>query len=128
MAKVLVIPCDESKPIRLVEASGFEEYKNLLEMGPSDLLEACVPYRRSLATNDIGAYVDEEGLLKELPVNDRLMYLFGNNNSGMGLRGNALVFAMDEEGDERDLPDRVLSEVRHLGLEILDETGIVKDG
>lgn len=128
MAKVLVIPCDESKPLRLVNAEGFEEYKKLLEMKHNDMLEACIPYRRPLVSNDIGAYVDKEGLLKDLPYNDRLMYLFDNANGGMGLRGNALVFAMDEEGDERDLPERVMAQVRNLGLDYLDETGSVKDG
>ncbi len=61
------------------------------------------------------AYVDDEGLLKNLPLNpmaSALSFLFGNTPH---LVGNAVIVGRsDDEGYDTDLPEFILTLVRNI--------------
>ena len=105
MVKGLVIPFDPERPIEVREFNRPEDYQAVV----GGWIEA-VDIPRLGAT----IYVNEEGLLRQLPFNSRASFLWWyelpERRQGAVLVGEALMVGIpDEEGKTRDIPDSTLA-------------------
>ena len=104
-------PMENSK-VEQVEVNGYQETVD--HLGGS--LEGLT------LSDDASAYVDEEGKLKELAYNRTATKLCTRLETGLAssdfICGTMLIFgAPDSEGDETDVPDRILSEIKAIHVE-----------
>jgi hypothetical protein len=78
---------------------------------PSDVPEALRPN-----TVDCHVYVDEEGLLKHLPLNIRATMLMQQYTWFGVLAGPAVFLGHTDEGAEADVPSEVVAKAQTLGF------------
>lgn len=95
--KLLLIPADPNRPV--VAQDVQPKLEKLRETIGGGWLEA-------ITRDDWHMYVDEEGLLKELPQNQRASKLARRT-----LVGDAIVLGHTAQGDEANVPKKVLDAV-----------------
>jgi hypothetical protein len=111
----------EQKPVVGVIINPDGTHDERLFKQPSDYQQAIDGWITAVRLYDYNgeeiacAYVDDEGLLKNLPLNpmaSALSFLFGNTPH---LVGNAVVVGKsDAEGYDTDLPEFILTLVRNI--------------
>lgn len=110
MPKAMIIPADESKPIRIENVCGLDEMQIIVAegTGKSRGWIELVPLTLRLAGNvvEVSLFCHEEGKLEGLPLNRRATEMAkGNLQPGDYLAGDVfLTGAPDENGDETDVP------------------------
>ena len=105
MVKALIIPSAEHEPITECEVDGLEEYQAVAGgwIEPVDIPRLGVT-----------VYVNEEGLLRQLPFNPRATFLWWHfvpeaRQTAM-LVGSALIAGLpDRSGDSTDVPGEVVA-------------------
>lgn len=100
---VIVIPADEEQKARLVRCDDGDTCKleTLQELvgGPIETAESCLASNWAREDVDsIQLIVNEEGLLQELPFNERATDLYQYRYMGTGIVGTAVLMAA--RGDE----------------------------
>lgn len=111
MVKALVIPTAESEPITEFEVNKLEDYQAVVGgwIEPVDI-----------PALGVTVYVNEEGLLRQLPFNSRATFLWWYfvpeaRQSAM-LVGPALITGLpNRSGDSTDVPSEVGSMLAHPG-------------
>ena len=100
---VIVIPADEEQKARLVRCDDGDTCKletlQTLVGGPIETAESC--FAANWAREDVDSIqliVNEEGLLQELPFNERATDLYQYRYMGTGIVGTAVL--MTARGDE----------------------------
>lgn len=88
----------------LTNASTLEEYYELLECRTIDYIDI---------TDTLGAYVDDEGLLVDVP-KFKLLFLDKDNEVYRAIAGNILFVNHNEEGETIDLTDVQIKEIINL--------------
>lgn len=101
----ILIPVDEDQDIQIVEVATFNEYQALIG-GFFQVID--------LENPESSLYMDEEGKIKQLPVNRRATLLMWAHRSVFRERdvvcGPALLIGSpDGRGDTQDIPDRLMS-------------------
>jgi hypothetical protein len=104
MVKGIYVPVDPSEPLEVCDFANLAAYQAAVEgwIEPVDIPDL-----------GITIYVNEEGLLRHLPFNSRASFLWWfhvpHARQAM-LVGNAVIVGMpDENGDNTDVPDELLS-------------------
>lgn len=88
----------------LTNASTLDDYYDLIECRTIDYIDI---------TDTIGAYVDDEGLLVDVP-KFKLLFLDKDNEVYRAIAGNILFVNHNEEGETVDLTDEQVKEILSL--------------
>jgi hypothetical protein len=108
--EAILIPADGSEELRFVEVDGLDSLQSFV----GGCIEA-VPTKR----DDVTAYVNEEGLIHGLPVNERAERLLVYGNGYLGLRGDCLLLGpVDRNGEDTPVTSTVLHDlgIKQAGL------------
>jgi hypothetical protein len=111
MPRGIVIPADADAPLEVREFATLEDYQS-----------AVGGYIELVDIDEHGAtmYVDEEGLLRQLPFNPRAPFFWwfwqpGAKNTAMLVGDAVLIGAPDEDGDTTDIPEVLVQVLLHEG-------------
>jgi hypothetical protein len=107
----IVIPTDMEEPMYVADFSDYRDYQKVIggNFEPVDLTEP----------TEATVYVDEEGLLKSLPLNVRATLMVMVHNPaflyhGANLLGTAVIVgAPDDEGETKDVPSEFVELLLH---------------
>lgn len=102
----------------LIVASDGHAYVSSIATDLRTLQQLVGGWLESVTVDDWHAYVDEEGKLKGSPVNraaDALAFVLGWRTGDL-LCGPAVFLGHDDEGEEDDVPERVIDAARSLGI------------
>jgi hypothetical protein len=101
----ILIPVDESEEITVIEVNDFEDYRRVIG-GYFQVID--------LENPEASLYMDEEGKIKQQPVNRRATLLLWAHRSVFRSRDvvcgpSILIGAPDGFGETQDVPDQLLS-------------------
>lgn len=123
MTKGIVVPHDAVAALEVREFSEFGDYQQAV----GGWIEAI-----NISSLGITVFVNEEGLLKHLPLNSRMTFLWWFHvpqaRQRAMLVGNAVIVgAPDEEGNTTDVPETVFSllmetQVYRVEVQVVGET------
>lgn len=104
MVQGIVVPSDERAPVEVCEFRSLEDYQTAV----GGWIEAV-----DIPSLGITIYVNEEGLLRQLPFNPRATFLWWYHQAEARqqtmLVGNALVVGLpDRSGESTDVPEAVV--------------------
>ncbi len=123
MTKGIVVPHDAEAALEVREFSDFGDYQKAVD----GWIEAV-----DIPSLGVMVFVNEEGLLKHLPLNSRMTFLWWFHvpeaRQRAMLVGNAVIVgAPDEEGNTTDVPEAVISllmetQVYRVEVQVIGET------